>query len=296
LDKESGYYFYNARHYDPEIARFVTPDTVVDGQLDTQGWNRYMYCRGNPIRYNDPTGHDWRDNILNTASSIGEKISSVGEGIKSAGEKLTKPLSEMGEKFRDSISPKVDRVANWCNKNPGKMLGIGLGGGLAIAAAPAAPLAVAAVKSIGAAKGIDMAFGTVQGLLTYGATTPANEQTLKGAAISTGVGAATGLVSNVTTGLKMIDKAPSVIKALSSGAISGGGNFAGQVVSGKEVKDVSAASVGWAAATSGFASYLGSATNLAKPASDLVGKGAMLVPRVSGAAMINMAEKQMKKD
>ncbi len=296
LDKESGYYFYNARHYDPEIARFVTPDTVIDGELSTQGWNRYSYCHNNPIIYRDPTGHGILDSIRSGADSIGSKISSVGEGIKSVGEKVTKPLSEMGDKFRDSISPKVDKVANWCNKNPKTMLAVGLGGGLAIAAAPAAPLAISAIKGIGAAKGIDMAIGAVQGLLTYGATTPAKDQTLQGVAISTVVGAATGLVSNVATGLKMIDKAPAVIKALSSGAISGGGNFAGQVASGKDVKDVSAASVGWVAATSGFGSYLSSATNLAKPASDLVGKGAMLLPRISGAAMIKMAEKQLKKE
>jgi len=60
LDKETGYYFYNARHYDPEISRFVTPDVVIDGQFDTQGWNRYSYVKGNPIRYKDPTGH-WKD-------------------------------------------------------------------------------------------------------------------------------------------------------------------------------------------------------------------------------------------
>ncbi|MDY6845472.1 MAG: RHS repeat-associated core domain-containing protein, partial [Thermodesulfobacteriota bacterium] len=29
LDKETNFYFYNARHYDPEIARFVTPDKVL---------------------------------------------------------------------------------------------------------------------------------------------------------------------------------------------------------------------------------------------------------------------------
>jgi RHS repeat-associated protein len=57
LDTESGLYFYNARHYDSEICRFVTADTIVDGVFDTQGWNRYMYVRGNPIRYMDPTGH-----------------------------------------------------------------------------------------------------------------------------------------------------------------------------------------------------------------------------------------------
>jgi len=58
LDRESGYYFYNARHYDPEICRFVTADTVIDGEFDTQGWNRYSYCKNNPIRFKDPTGHE----------------------------------------------------------------------------------------------------------------------------------------------------------------------------------------------------------------------------------------------
>ena len=61
LDKESGYYFYNARHYDPEIGRFVTADTVIDGELSTQGWNRFSYVHNNPIRYKDPTGHFGED-------------------------------------------------------------------------------------------------------------------------------------------------------------------------------------------------------------------------------------------
>jgi len=62
LDPETMLYFYNARHYDPEIARFVTADTVVDGRTTIKGWNRYMYVGGNPIMYKDPTGHaawDW---------------------------------------------------------------------------------------------------------------------------------------------------------------------------------------------------------------------------------------------
>ena len=57
LDKESGFYFYNERHYDAEIGRFITADKIIDGVYDTQGWNRYMYVRGNPIRYMDPTGY-----------------------------------------------------------------------------------------------------------------------------------------------------------------------------------------------------------------------------------------------
>lgn len=60
LDKETNFYFYNARYYDPAIARFTSADTVIDGQWDTQGWNRYSYVKGNPIRYKDPTGHSGR--------------------------------------------------------------------------------------------------------------------------------------------------------------------------------------------------------------------------------------------
>jgi RHS repeat-associated protein len=94
LDKESGYYFYNARHYDPEIGRFCTADNIVDGQYDTQGWNRYSYVRNNPVVYKDPTGHYSMDEfksdvgkITNTlqsaANKISETASNANEGIKS---------------------------------------------------------------------------------------------------------------------------------------------------------------------------------------------------------------------
>ncbi|TGL50825.1 hypothetical protein EHQ61_08580, partial [Leptospira wolffii] len=58
LDQESGFYFYNARYYDASIARFLTADSIIDGAEDTQGWNRYLYVRGNPINAKDPTGHE----------------------------------------------------------------------------------------------------------------------------------------------------------------------------------------------------------------------------------------------
>ena len=49
--------YYNARYYDPELGQFLSPDTLVPDPGTLFDYNRYMYTRGNPMRYNDPTGH-----------------------------------------------------------------------------------------------------------------------------------------------------------------------------------------------------------------------------------------------
>jgi RHS repeat-associated protein len=61
FDSETGLYYYNARFYDPEVGRFITPDSLVPDPENTQHFNRYMYCSGNPVKYNDPTGHEGED-------------------------------------------------------------------------------------------------------------------------------------------------------------------------------------------------------------------------------------------
>gem|GEM_PF-834735 len=80
LDLETGYYFYNARHYDPEISRFVTADNVIDGEFDTQGWNRYSYTKGNPIIYKDPSGHLVQElmNYFKTGEYVDDKTKEWG--------------------------------------------------------------------------------------------------------------------------------------------------------------------------------------------------------------------------
>ncbi|MBI9099537.1 MAG: hypothetical protein JEY91_13725, partial [Spirochaetaceae bacterium] len=47
----SGFMYYDARYYDPELGRFLQADTYLDGM------NRYTYCGNNPIIYCDPSGH-----------------------------------------------------------------------------------------------------------------------------------------------------------------------------------------------------------------------------------------------
>ncbi|MDY6950914.1 MAG: RHS repeat-associated core domain-containing protein [Thermodesulfobacteriota bacterium] len=56
-DVETGLYNYRARLYDPIIATFITPDSIVPHPSDPQMLNRYAYCRNNPIKYVDPSGN-----------------------------------------------------------------------------------------------------------------------------------------------------------------------------------------------------------------------------------------------
>ncbi len=52
-----GLYNYGARLYDPDIGRFISPDTIVPNYSNPQALNRYAYSLNNPMRFIDPTGH-----------------------------------------------------------------------------------------------------------------------------------------------------------------------------------------------------------------------------------------------
>jgi hypothetical protein len=47
----------HARYYNPAIGHFMSPDTVLPNPGDSCSYDRYAYCRNNPINLADPTGH-----------------------------------------------------------------------------------------------------------------------------------------------------------------------------------------------------------------------------------------------
>jgi RHS repeat-associated protein len=50
--------WYGSRHYDPELGRFIQPDSIVPTFVQgVQAYDRFAYVSNNPVRYNDPTGH-----------------------------------------------------------------------------------------------------------------------------------------------------------------------------------------------------------------------------------------------
>ncbi len=52
-----GLLYYSARYYDPALGTFLSPDTVVPDAGAIIDYNRFLYARGNPLKYADPDGH-----------------------------------------------------------------------------------------------------------------------------------------------------------------------------------------------------------------------------------------------
>jgi len=64
IDPQTHIHYFNARHYSGTIGndlgtpRFLTPDPIFGDLADPLSWNRYAYCRGNPVNRVDPNGLD----------------------------------------------------------------------------------------------------------------------------------------------------------------------------------------------------------------------------------------------
>jgi RHS repeat-associated protein len=58
LDEDTGLYYYGARYYDPELARFIQADSRIPSASLSQAYNRYAYCYNNPLKLSDPTGQN----------------------------------------------------------------------------------------------------------------------------------------------------------------------------------------------------------------------------------------------
>lgn len=64
-DTETKLYYLNARYYNPEWRRFISPDSTeyIDSE-NPNGLNLYAYCCNDPVNYADPSGHEALPNWL----------------------------------------------------------------------------------------------------------------------------------------------------------------------------------------------------------------------------------------
>jgi RHS repeat-associated protein len=45
------------RYYASTMGRFLKPDNIIPNPANPQSWNLYNYVNGNPVNFNDPSGH-----------------------------------------------------------------------------------------------------------------------------------------------------------------------------------------------------------------------------------------------
>ncbi len=55
-DADTGLVYMGLRYYDPQLARFVSPDPLAASTSGGPNFNRYRYASNNPFRFSDPTG------------------------------------------------------------------------------------------------------------------------------------------------------------------------------------------------------------------------------------------------
>ncbi|MBN8216619.1 MAG: hypothetical protein J0L75_08240 [Spirochaetes bacterium] len=79
LDADTGLMYFGARYYSPEMGRFISGDSEIPDQLNTQSYTRYAYALNNPIIYSDPSGHydfSWLYSLMNFDFSFSFSIPS----------------------------------------------------------------------------------------------------------------------------------------------------------------------------------------------------------------------------
>nr|WP_297707526.1 polymorphic toxin-type HINT domain-containing protein [uncultured Butyrivibrio sp.] len=56
-DEETGFYYLNARYYDPKVHRFISADSQIAGvSSDVNGFNLFAYCDNDPVNKIDDSG------------------------------------------------------------------------------------------------------------------------------------------------------------------------------------------------------------------------------------------------
>ena len=88
--EETELYFLKTRYYDPEVGRFISPDSIEYLDPETiNGLNLYAYCMNDPINFYDPDAHwampNWLKWVIGGAVIVGLGIATLATGGAAAG-------------------------------------------------------------------------------------------------------------------------------------------------------------------------------------------------------------------
>jgi len=167
----------NGRLYDPVIARFFSPDKYVANSSFTQDFNRYTYCRNNPLMYTDPDG-EFIDLIIGTVMGF---VNGLSQGAKIANNKGVTGWARFGYMIAGaSIGATIGQATS--------ALGTAIGSAMSVGSAAVAGAIQGGITGLaaGATSGLAMgALGGMKGNDLWNAT-------WKGGVMGMAMGAVTG--------------------------------------------------------------------------------------------------------
>jgi len=119
-DTETGTIYLRARYYNPSIGRFISRDSYAGKASDPLSLNLYTYCRNNPIRYVDPSGHSFISDFGDKAKNAMQKIvfnTAVNKIVNAVGKAVNVLTNTIASK--SNVDNKKHLDAPGCTKDGG---------------------------------------------------------------------------------------------------------------------------------------------------------------------------------
>ena len=127
-DADTGLDNFHFRSYASTMGRFLSPDNLPGTPLNPQSFNLYAYVHGNPVNYNDPTGH-WAggyspDSVIREMGEVAteyegffpgsfgqltDAVDALMDGI--TGSQSTQSASQPGAQDKQTSSPTAGQQA-----------------------------------------------------------------------------------------------------------------------------------------------------------------------------------------
>ena len=113
--------YMHARYRSPLTSRFLSTDPVGGSPGSPQGWNRYAYTRGNPLRFTDPTGqyeedvHSDLTTVLAEAAGFSpDQAAAIGGADQGTDEDpATEPFASVGARINFHFTTEARRAEMW---------------------------------------------------------------------------------------------------------------------------------------------------------------------------------------